>query len=357
MDESKNILEQELLYDPMFDKKPDITLPDDPSKGLWGKTAFKKAVFIIVMVCFVSVSIYFSFYSISFDKYEYKENNDGYLFSSFRGQETDYMLSVDYVTDDDGNADISKPVNEVRRFAINCNEYLEYIYISDTVEKINEEAFYSCSSLRAFIVDPNNKNYVSVDGVLYEQENGTITKLVQYPVKNGLYRCALALNLTAPLSKESIADFKNACDAMAEEIESGNIKEYSIIDTVTVIDELAFADCKEIESIAIPSGVKRIETMAFFKCEALKEINLPDGLEYIGSDAFSSCKTVEYLFIPKTVTQIGHHAFSQCEGISQVLMEHENDENIELGEQWAPRTKKVFTVAVDVLYNQKREVN
>ncbi len=356
MDENKKVSEQKLLYDPLFDKKPDITLPDDPSKGLWGKTAFKKAVFIVAMVCFVGVSIFFSFNSVSFDKFEYRENNDGYLFSSFRGQEDESVLLVDFVTDDDGNIDTSKPVNEVRQFAVNCNEYLEYIYISDTVEKINKEAFYSCTSLRAFIVDPNNKNYTSVDGVLYEKEDGIITKLIQYPIKNGLYRSALALDLTAPISNEDIADFKKACDAKAEEIEKGNIKEYSIIDTVTVIDELAFADCKEIESIIIPKGVKRIETMAFFKCEALKEINLPEGLEYIGSDAFNRCLCVTYLFIPKTVAEIGHHAFAQCENISAVFMEHENEENVELGEQWAPRTKKVFMVEVDVLYNQKREV-
>ncbi len=356
MDENKKVSEQKLLYDPLFDKKPDITLPDDPSKGLWGKTVIQKALFIITIITFVSISIFLSFYSVSADKYEYRENDGGSLLYAFKGQESDYMLSVDFVTDNDGNTDTSKPVNEVRRFAVNCNEYIEYIYISDTVEKINKEAFYSCTSLRAIIVDPNNKNYVSVDGVLYEKENGVITKLIQYPVKNGLYRSALALDLTAPAGKESIAEFKKLCDGNAEAIEKGSVKEYSIVDTVTVIEELAFASCNEIESIDIPEGVKRIETMSFFQCEALKEINLPDGLEYIGSDAFNSCLAVTYLFIPKSVTEIGHHAFSQCENVSAVFMEHENDENIELGEQWAPRTRKVIMVDVDVLYNQKREV-
>ncbi len=356
MDENKKITEQTLLYDPLFDKKPDITLPDDPSKGLFGKTAIKKALFIIIIVCFVSISIFLSFYSVSADKYEYKENNGGYLLSAFKGQESDYMLCVDFVTDDKGQLNTAKPVNEVRQFAVNCNEYLEYIYISDTVEKINKEAFYSCNSLRAFIVDPENKNYTSVDGVLYEKENGVITKLIQYPVKNGLYRSALALDFKAPETGNGIAAFKKLCDENAEKIEKGYIKEYSVINTVSVIDELAFADCKEIETITIPESVKRIETMAFFKCEALKEINLPDGLEYIGSDAFSSCKTAEYLFIPKSVTEIGHHAFSQCEKISAVFMEHESEDKVELGEQWAPRTKKIIMVEVDVLYNQKREV-
>ncbi len=356
MDNNKKITEQVLLYDPLFDKKPDITLPDDPAKGLLGKTVIKKAIFIITIVCFVSISIFLSFYSVSVDKYEYEENDDGYLLSAFKGQENDYMLSIDFVIDDKGIPNTSKPINEVRQFAVNCNEHLEYIYISDTVEKINKEAFYSCSSLRAFIVDADNKNYVSVDGVLYEKENGVITKLIQYPVKNGLYRSALALNLKAPENSDDIADFKKLCDENSENIEKGYIKTYSIINTVSIVDELAFADCKEIEGITIPDSVKRIETMAFFKCEALKEINLPDGLEYIGSDAFSNCKTAEYLFIPKSVTEIGHHAFSKCEKISAVFMEHENEDMVELGEQWAPRTKKIIMVEVDVYYNQIREV-
>ncbi len=365
MDENKKVSHQKLLYDPLFDKKPDITLPDDPSKGLWGKTALKKALFIIAMVCFVGISIFFSFNSVSSDKYEYKENNDGYLLYSFRGQENDFMLSIDFVTDDNGNVDTSKPVNEVRQFAINCNEYLEYIYIADTVEKINKEAFYSCTSLRAFIVDPNNKNYASVDGVLYKKENGVLSEILMYPVRNGYYRTALALGVPAPKSAADTDKF----NAEYSKIEDRINKEYFITgtsyvipDTVELIGELCFSSCFKkdneelvyaLEHITIPKSVKRIETMAFFKCEALKEINLPNGLEYIGSDAFSSCKTVEYLFIPKTVTEIGHHAFAQCEKISTVFMEHESEENVELGEQWAPRTKKVFMVEVDVLYNQK----
>ncbi len=355
MDEK--VSEKKLLYDPLFDKKPDINLPDDPSKGLFGKTAFKKAVFIVVIVCFVSISIFISMYSVTSDTYEYEEiEGGGYLLSSFSGQEEDYLLSIDYVTDEDGNVDTSKPVTEVRQFAINCNEYLEYIYISDTVETINSEAFYTCTSLRAIIVDPDNEHYASVDGILYEKENGVITKLIQYPVENGLYRAALELNLTAPTSSEEIEEFKQLCDEEEDNIEQGNITDYSIIDTVTDIGELAFADCSDIEYVTFPEGIKTIETMAFFKCTSLKEINFPDGLEYIGSDAFNSCKAVTYLFIPKTVTEIGHHAFNQCEGVEQVYMEHESEDEIELGAQWAPRTRKVFMISVDVLYGQTREV-
>lgn len=53
----------ELLYDPLFDKKPDLKM-----KGK--KNAMFKALFIIIISIFVGLSLYFSFNSISSDKYQ-----------------------------------------------------------------------------------------------------------------------------------------------------------------------------------------------------------------------------------------------------------------------------------------------
>ena len=41
-----------------------------------------------------------------------------------------------------------------------------------------------------------------------------------------------------------------------------------------------------IESIALPSTLKRIESMTFQRCEHLKRIDIPNGVEYIGMACF-----------------------------------------------------------------------
>lgn len=42
MDENKKITEGVLLYDPLFEHKPDTVIHDDPKKGFWGKAIVKK---------------------------------------------------------------------------------------------------------------------------------------------------------------------------------------------------------------------------------------------------------------------------------------------------------------------------
>ena len=41
-----------------------------------------------------------------------------------------------------------------------------------------------------------------------------------------------------------------------------------------------------IESIILPSTLKRIEEQTFGSCKNLKNINIPDGVEYIGKKCF-----------------------------------------------------------------------
>ncbi len=356
--EHEKVSEGKLLYDPLFAKKPDTVLHDDPEKGLWGKTIVKKSAFIIGLAVFVSLSLFFSFNSVSKEKYKFVENGGGWLFSSYSGSDSDLVLKIDYVIDETGLKDSTKPVNEVRRFAVCCNEYLEYIYISDTVETIDPTSFYYCTALRAIIVDPGNKNYASIDGVLYKTENGVPTEIMLYPMQNGYYRCALAAGCNAPEGSDDILRFMKDVNDNSEEIaqlyKTAGVN-YEIKDTATKIGQLCFSSCKEIESIKIPDSVTEIETLAFFKCGALKSIHLPDGLKKIGSDAFSSCTGISYIFIPSSVTEIGHHAFNNCTSAACVYMGAPDDTGISLGSQWAPQTRKVFMTSVEILYGRTRE--
>ncbi len=367
MDENKNILEQELLYDPMFDKMPDITLPDNPDKGLWGKTAFKKALFIVILIVSIGASLFWSFRSVATDKYKFEEAEGSYILHSFRGEEPDKVLSIDYVRDENNIPDKTKVVTSVREYAITCNEYLEFIFISKDVKDVQNISFYSCTALKAIIVDPENENFASVDGVLYKKDNGILTEILLYPVRNGYYRTALKSGITAPESEKNVEAFNKACVEKENEIYTEYLKtgtSYDIPDTVKTIGQLCFSSCYRIdgeklvyalEHITIPESVKRIETMAFFKCTALKEINIHDKIEYIGSDAFTECKNITYLFIPSSVKEIGHHAFNKCEGIKEVYMGHASKDDIKLGIQWYPQTSKVVMVSVDIIYGQSRQ--
>ena len=74
------------------------------------------------------------------------------------------------------------PVTEIADFA-GCNlESVEVISIGKNVESIGVWAFENNQSLKEFIVDEENENYCSVDGVLFTKDMKT---LLFYPAAHG----------------------------------------------------------------------------------------------------------------------------------------------------------------------------
>ncbi len=375
--ETKRVSEGKLLYDPLFAKKPDLKITDDPSKGFFGKAIVKKIGFVILLLIFVSISIFFSFNSISKDLFAFTEKEDGtYMLDEYHGGSRKYM-TVDFVRDEANVADPAKPVTEVRRFAVCCDESVNFIFVGKDVEVIDSKSFYTCKNLYAVIVDEENKNYVSVDGVLYAAENGVPAELVLYPVDNGEYRTALSMGLAAPHDESGAEAFNEEINALMSAAKTDAPDDagkptknqfdlqfdaigtqYEIAATVKAIGELSFAEADKLQHVSIPEGVENIGNLGFFKCRQLQEIELPDTLVSIGSDAFTECKALTDLFIPASVRTIGHHAFHKCENVSVVRMacSEEEAENMELGQKWLPQQEKVFMTDVDISYNETREV-
>ena len=379
MDENKKITEGVLLYDPLFEHKPDTVIRDDPKKGFWGKAIVKKMLFIIVLASFVGVSVYLSFHSVSKEKYTYEEAGSGYMLSEFVSGKNDFVLNIDYVYGKDDRPDASKTVNSVREYALCCNEYTEYIFIGKDVENIENTSFYYCTALRAVIVDKENPCYESVEGVLYKKENGKLTEIVLYPTKNSEYRTALSLGAKEPENaaeamafRENIASLENAADEYIEAYKKDKASaqtllkddevrafvevglKYEIAEGVGKVGEMSFAECENIRHISIPESVTDIGSMAFFKCKNLEEIYIPDKVESIGSDGFSYCENADYIFIPSSVKNIGHHAFFGCNAAKEVYMECSEDNMPQVGEDWLPQYRKGVLRDVETVNDSRR---
>ena len=63
-----------------------------------------------------------------------------------------------------------------------------------------------------------------------------------------------------------------------------------------------------IESIKLPSTLKRIEAGTFKACERLKNVEIPNGMEHIGKACFNWC-SLESIVLPASVEEIGEKAF------------------------------------------------
>lgn len=72
-------------------------------------------------------------------------------------------------------------------------------------------------------------------------------------------------------------------------MENESITGVIIPEGVEWIGSEAFAGCKNLESVMLPSTLWTISDRAFADCIALTEINLPEGVDYIDPTAFEGC--------------------------------------------------------------------
>ena len=197
------------------------------------------------------------------------------------------------------------------------------ITIPDSVTSIKCK-FYDCTNLANIYVDENNKNYCSVDGVLYNKNK---SELVKYPQgKKGEYiipdsvtsigNCAFedCANLTSITIPDSVTSIGNWAFCDCENLTSVNIP-----DGVTSIGKWTFHYTNLI-SVTIPDGVTSIGDHAFCDCANLKSITIPDSVTSIGALAFRRCTSLASITIPNSVTSIGRSAFEDCTSLADVTM-------------------------------------
>ena len=357
---------------------------------------FKKAVFVIVIIIAVSLSMYFSVMALQNETFEYNETENGIEFSKFSNTGYLYELDIDYVSDieyiggnNDPNTnfmvvkDTTKPITSVRQFTLNCDDKIKTIRIGETVEYVDAKAFYSCWALQNIEVDENNPNYCDVDGVLYNKDK---TEVLCYPCDHDEY-----------LRQKYGYERELYKDEVTPEYEK-DIQTYVVPSTVVKIDEMCF-NYANLRVIYLPEGLETIETLAVFKLHekvdqwgttpSLTKIysyvaddvtdthftsqkslgtvynSLPEGLKFIGSDAFSYNQALEYVYIPESVTHIGHHTFwdtcykdgGELKGVTvmNVAVTEEEFENLEVGDDWRPKYDwLLFKKAIDVNYSAER---
>ena len=82
-------------------------------------------------------------------------------------------------------------------------------------------------------------------------------------------------------------------------------------------DECGVFQGSPVESVVLPSTLKRIECYTFYTCKNLRSISLPERLEFIGRGCFS-LSGLESVEFPASLRTISQGAFAKCRSLKVV---------------------------------------
>lgn len=101
---------------------------------------------------------------------------------------------------------------------------------------------------------------------------------------------------------------------------NGAAMEVVIPNSVKIIGDQAFYNCKGITSVVIPDSVKEIGRYAFNNCAELESVTMANSVQKIGYCAFRDCRSLTALTIPDSVREIDNDAFAGCSALTAIVI-------------------------------------
>jgi len=85
------------------------------------------------------------------------------------------------------------------------------------------------------------------------------------------------------------------------------------------IGKRAFAHCRWLKSIILPSTLTEVDERAFSYCTNLKDVVLNEGLQRFGNGAFYYCSSLQNITLPSTITVIRADVFCGCTNLKEAV--------------------------------------
>lgn len=201
---------------------------------------------------------------------------------------------------------------------------LTSVNISASVTEIGNAAF-AGAGLTDITVDPKNKTYRSVDGVLFSCDREELhsypsgKKAIEYSVPFGTTSIrdgafGLCENLTKVNIPIGVTHIGRAAFSGCTKLTAINLP-----DSLSSISEYLLSDCTALKNVKIPLSINCIESQAFART-GLKDIRIPSSVREIGEGAFAGCASLGSVVLPSGLTRIESWALGGCPNLRSVYI-------------------------------------
>ena len=191
------------------------------------------------------------------------------------------------------------------------------VYIPNSVTTFGSGVFINCPNVK--LTFSEESEIVFLDGFLYNK-NKTILKLYLGDKKDITVIDTVQIIDQAAFQSSSITSISyknpNIITSIGESAFSQciSLQRLTLPDALTSISESLCYQAQSLQEITIPINVVTINDNAFQGCINLKSVSFSGiyRLNNIKSYAFAQCKSLKTINLPSSVTKIEDYAFSEC---------------------------------------------
>ncbi|MBQ8603331.1 MAG: leucine-rich repeat protein [Oscillospiraceae bacterium] len=193
----------------------------------------------------------------------------------------------------------------IREFAFNGCESLEKINIPSNVKTMEWFIFDGCTMLKTAGPVGSGCNIEfgwdkEIPAKAFQHSNASLNSvIIPYGIEKigdeAFFSCMNITEITLPETVTSIGfNAFGACN---------NLKTVNLPSSLEELGAQAFWGFSQIESIVIPDGITEIKDMTFQLCETLKEITIPASVMTIGNAAFDGAASLTDVYYTGTEAQ------------------------------------------------------
>lgn len=213
-------------------------------------------------------------------------------------------------------------VTAIGTYAFREQSSLSFLSIPASVTKIGNSAFYN-SGIRTLVLPSGLETVESLAfGQLYNLSMLTMSQNGErFAVIDG---CLVDRSTTTLLTATKNATIPT--DGTVTRIGSyafasrTDLQSIALPVGIRLIDSYAFFGCSTLSSVSLPNSVQTIYNSAFRNCTALTGISLPNGLSTLGSNAFYGCSSLVGITLPTSLSTVSSYAFYNCKALANVTL-------------------------------------